>query len=167
MDTIQYTLQVTQAEGFGKETLFTILDGLEKDTRPLSDAARAALAADKGADALLPWNTGYCLAGETDKLQDPYFPFEKAPGVWAASFAALGINYQQSTMNLDLCDRQGKYSNGFCHWPIAPYTKSDGTWVPAQVGWIHHLCVQNCKGTNGNVHERRQRDIYRRLDLSR
>jgi len=130
-----YDYKVTQAEGFGKETLFTILDGLEKDTRPLSDAARAALAADKGADALLPWNTGYCLAGETDKLQDPYFPFEKAPGVWAASFAALGINYQQSTMNLDLCDRQGKYSNGFCHWPIAPYTKSDGTWVPAQTNF--------------------------------
>ena len=35
-----------------------------------------------------------------------------APGVWASSFAALGINYQDSTMNLDLCDRKGKSPSG-------------------------------------------------------
>lgn len=32
--------------------------------------------------------------------------------VWARCFAALGISYKGATMNLDLCDREGKYSNG-------------------------------------------------------
>jgi len=55
--------------------------------------------------------------GDTTKATDPYFPFEDAVDVWGRTFAALGINYQGSVMTLDLCDRQGKYSNGFCHWP--------------------------------------------------
>lgn len=52
---------------------------------------------------------------------DPYFPFEGAVDAWARCFAALGIQYRGATMRLDLCDRPGKYSNGFCHWPqVAP-----------------------------------------------
>eukprot|EP00238_Polyblepharides_amylifera_P000408 CAMPEP_0196573684 /NCGR_PEP_ID=MMETSP1081-20130531/3543_1 /TAXON_ID=36882 /ORGANISM="Pyramimonas amylifera, Strain CCMP720" /LENGTH=627 /DNA_ID=CAMNT_0041891487 /DNA_START=175 /DNA_END=2058 /DNA_ORIENTATION=+ len=130
-----YDYKVTQAEGFNKRRLFSMLDGLEEETRPLMQAARALLAKEKGQDALQPWNTGYALAGDVDKLQDPYFPFETAPSVWGRSFAAMGINYKASTMNLDLCDRQHKYSNGFCHWPVAPYKKTDGTWVPAQTNF--------------------------------
>ena len=38
--------------------------------------------------------------------------------MWGRSFAALGIDYKESTMNLDLCDRAKKYSIGFCLWPI-------------------------------------------------
>jgi hypothetical protein len=56
-------------------------------------------------------------AGDTTKATDPYFPFEDAVDVWGRTFAGLGIQYQGSVMTLDLCDRQGKYSNGFCHWP--------------------------------------------------
>ena len=26
------------------------------------------------------------------------------------------VSLQNATMRLDLCDREGKYSNGFCHW---------------------------------------------------
>ena len=48
---------------------------------------------------------------------DPYFPFEEAVDVWARTFAGLGIRYKGACMRLDLCDRPGKYSNGFCHWP--------------------------------------------------
>ena len=33
-------------------------------------------------------------------------------------------------MNLDLLDRKGKYSNGFCHWPQPAWIKPDGTWQP-------------------------------------
>ena len=32
--------------------------------------------------------------------------------MWARCFAALGISYKGATMTLDLCDREGKYSNG-------------------------------------------------------
>ena len=34
-------------------------------------------------------------------------------------------------MTLDLLDRKGKYSNGFCHWPQPAWEKPDGTWQPA------------------------------------
>ena len=37
--------------------------------------------------------------------------------MWGRSFAAMGIQYKGATMTLDLLDRKGKYSNGFCHWP--------------------------------------------------
>ena len=33
-------------------------------------------------------------------------------------------------MNLDLLDRKGKYSNGFCHWPQPAWVKPDGSWQP-------------------------------------
>lgn len=54
---------------------------------------------------------------------DPFFPFEEAVDVWARTFAALGIQYKGATMRLDLCDRPGKYSNGFCHWPQPAWRK--------------------------------------------
>ncbi len=34
-------------------------------------------------------------------------------------------------MRLDLCDRAGKYSNGFCHWPQPAWRRPDGQWVPS------------------------------------
>lgn len=70
---------------------------------------------------------------------DPYFPFEEAVDVWARTFAGLGIQYRGATMQLDLCDRPGKYSNGFCHWPQPAWRKvsfrfahcKDNLFVPA------------------------------------
>ena len=38
----------------------------------------------------------------------------------------MGIGYRGATMNLDLLDRKGKYSNGFCHWPQPSWVKPDG-----------------------------------------
>ena len=40
---------MTQAEGFGKRRLFEIMDDLEVKTRPILEAALAALSKDKGA----------------------------------------------------------------------------------------------------------------------
>jgi len=37
--------------------------------------------------------------------------------LWGRSFASLGINYRGGKLQLDLLDRQGKYNNGFCHYP--------------------------------------------------
>jgi hypothetical protein len=53
-----YDYKVTQAEGFGKDTLFGILDTLKLGSDALLAKARAALATEKGASALEPWNTG-------------------------------------------------------------------------------------------------------------
>ena len=38
---------------------------------------------------------------------------------------------------LDLCDRDGKYSNGFCHWPQVAWRKPDGAFVPSRVRVPH------------------------------
>lgn len=126
-----YDYKVTQAEGFGKDRLFEILDTLEEGTREQLAKARAELAEKKGEVALKPWNTGYMVAGDITKKLDPFFPFEKSVSCWARSYAALGIQYRDATMTLDLLDRKGKYSNGFCHWPQPPWRRSDGSWQPS------------------------------------
>ena len=51
---------------------------------------------------------------------------QDAVDVWARTFAGLGIGYRGATMSLDLCDREGKYSNGFCHWPQPAWVKVGG-----------------------------------------
>ena len=112
-----YDMKVTQAEGFSKEVLFSILDRLEAETRPVMQQAWETLRAAKGPAALEPQNTNYLLSGDLARRKDPFFPFEDAVDIWARSFAALNISYRGATMRLDLCDRPGKYSNGFCHWP--------------------------------------------------
>ena len=71
-----YDMKVSQAEGFNKVTLFSILDELEAKTRPIMEKSRAKLAEEKSAEALLPENTGFFLSGELAKAKDPYFPFE-------------------------------------------------------------------------------------------
>ena len=38
-------------------------------------------------------------------------------------------------MNLDLLERQNKYSNGFCHWPKVAWTKPDGSWQPSEANF--------------------------------
>ena len=120
-----YDYKVSMAEGFSKATLFgDFLGPLEERSRPIMEDARARLAAEKGEAALKPWNTSQALAGDVTKKQDPYFPFEEAISAWARSFATLGIKYRGATMQLDLLDREGKYSNGFCHWPQC------ATWTP-------------------------------------
>mmetsp|Transcript_12072 Transcript_12072/g.36231 ORF Transcript_12072/g.36231 Transcript_12072/m.36231 type:complete len:656 (-) Transcript_12072:500-2467(-) len=130
-----YAYKLMGAEGMTKETLFGIMDGLEKDSRPIMEAARASIAKEKGDAALEPWSLSYSIAGDTEKALDPYFAFENAVDVWARTFAGLGIKYNDAVMRLDLCDREGKYSNGFCHWPQPAWRKPDGTWVPSQANF--------------------------------
>ena len=117
---------MTAAEGFGKAKLFGILDELEADTRPLMVSARAELERTKGGAALEPFNTGFYMAGDVTAKLDPYFPFEKAVEMWGRSFNKLGIQYRGGQLNLDLLDRKGKYSNGFCHWPKCAWVGADG-----------------------------------------
>eukprot|EP00658_Telonema_sp_P-2_P036807 TRINITY_DN26551_c0_g1_i2.p1 TRINITY_DN26551_c0_g1~~TRINITY_DN26551_c0_g1_i2.p1 ORF type:complete len:559 (+),score=168.05 TRINITY_DN26551_c0_g1_i2:223-1899(+) len=130
-----YDYKVTAAEGFGKVKLFEILDGLEEATRDLMGKARALLSEDKGPDALMPWNMQFLMAGDTTAQLDPYFPFEKAVERWGRSFHALGIGYQAGSINLDLLDRPGKYSNGFCHWPHCSWVKPGGDRQPSSANF--------------------------------
>ena len=127
-----YDYKVTNAEGFGKVALFEILDTLEAGTRPIMEAARKHFANEKGGEsALEPWNISFKMAGDVTRRMDPYFPFEKSVEQWGRSFAAMNIGYKGATMDLDLLDRKGKYSNGFCHWPQPAWVKPDGSWQPS------------------------------------
>lgn len=126
-----YDYKVTNAEGFGKLALFEILDTLEEGTRPILESARELFAEEKGASALEPWNQSFLMAGDVTRRMDPYFPFEKSVEQWGRSFAAMNISYRGAKMDLDLLDRKGKYSNGFCHWPQPAWVKPDGSWQPS------------------------------------
>lgn len=53
---------------------------------------------------------------------------------------------QGSVMRLDLCDREGKYSNGFCHWPQCAWRRADGTWQPASANFTS-LATPNAIGS--------------------
>lgn len=123
--------KVSNAEGFGKIALFEILDTLESGTRPIMESARKNFASEKGESALTPWNQGFFMSGDITRRMDPYFPFEKSVEQWGRSFAAMNISYKQAKMDLDLLDRKGKYSNGFCHWPQPSWVKPDGSWQPS------------------------------------
>jgi hypothetical protein len=108
-----YDYKVTQAEGFGKDELFEILDTLEKGTRAVMESARERFAAEKGGpSALDPWNVSFLMSGDVTRKMDPYFPFEKAIEQWGRSFSAMNISYRGAKMDLDLLDRKRKYSNG-------------------------------------------------------
>lgn len=62
-----YDYKVTNAEGFNKQKLFEILDGLEEGTRPLMEEGREELVKRFGDTALEPWNTSFMMAGSVVK----------------------------------------------------------------------------------------------------
>ena len=132
-DYYDYTIQ--NAEGFSKKRLFEILDDLEKKTRPLMHQAREELVKRHGDTALEPHNMGYMMSGSVIQKMDPYFPFAKAVEMYARSYAAMKIDYKGAVMCLDLLDRKGKYSNGFCHWPVPAWVKPDGSWQPSRTNF--------------------------------
>ena len=110
-----YDWKVSINEGFGKDRLFEILDDLEARTREASRSSVSTLAETEGEEALKPWNFSYYTSGDLTAEIDPYFPFGASFERWGRSFAALGIDYNGATLQLDLVDRPGKYSNGFMH----------------------------------------------------
>lgn len=131
-----YDYTVTRTEGFSKADLFEILDDLEAKTAPLNEACLQKIRAEKGDAAMEPWNFSRAIAGDLAKELDPYFAFDGALGAWMETFVRLGIDYRGATLKLDLCDRAGKYSNGFCHWPVNAYIDpSTGEHIPSTAGF--------------------------------
>jgi len=52
-----------------------------------------------------PWNLWYGISGDFTREEDQYFPLETTLDTWGRSFAGLGINYQGTTLHLDLLER--------------------------------------------------------------
>ncbi|KAJ4458927.1 putative oligoendopeptidase f [Paratrimastix pyriformis] len=142
-----YEMKVRTAEGFSKATLFGILDKLVDDTNEIYERTLAWIAEKYGPDALKGWNCQFHLSSGLTREMDPFFPFEEAPLRWGECMSRLGVHYRESTLSLDLCDRQGKYSNGFCHWPIPPFMDpATGRWIASRSNFTS-LAVPNSAGS--------------------
>lgn len=81
---------------------------------------------DPDQNLLKPWNFSYMMRGDITKEEDQYFPFSEVVIRWKRSMVNLGVDFANGSMTLDLLDRKGKYSNGFCHWPQLVRYSDDG-----------------------------------------
>ena len=107
-------------EGMEKKELFAIFQNIYNKTKYAFKNVRTLekeMAKNANPGLRKPWNFGYLLTGDFTKEEDPYFRFENVLSYWGKSFAALGIDYCGGAVTLDLLDRKGKYSNGFCQYP--------------------------------------------------
>lgn len=111
-----YDLKLRTEDGMTKQDLFGLFDTIYEKTKYSFADVRALEKTKPGLRK--PWNFSYMLAGNFTKEDDPFFQFEDALLRWGVSFAALGIDFKGGALTLDLLDRKGKWSNGFCHWPI-------------------------------------------------
>lgn len=110
-----YDFKLRTEDGMTKKELFSLFDLLYEKTKYVFADIRKL---EKSVPGLRkPWNFGYLMSGDFTKEEDPYFQFDEALMRWGRSFAALGIDYKKGTLGLDLLDRNGKWNNGFCHYP--------------------------------------------------
>ncbi len=129
-----FDYKVNKTERMTPEQLFTILDRFEQQTREANLRSLQQLAAQKGEQALQPWNVRFASAGDVTRQLDPYFPFAQSLERWINSFKRLHIGFRGAQMDLDLLVRQGKYENGFMHGPVPPFIQQ-GKWLPARINF--------------------------------
>ena len=110
-----YAYKLRISEGMSKDDVFSIFDEIYERTRYVLAGIRELESTKPGLRK--PWNFGFMMTGSFTLEEDPYYDFDKALMRWGRSFAALGITYKGGRLQLDLLDRQGKYNNGFCHYP--------------------------------------------------
>jgi oligoendopeptidase F len=110
-----YAYKLDLEEKMTKKELFSLWDSIYEKTKYGFADIRALENEKPGLRK--PWNFGYMMSGSFVKEADPYFPFEQAVPIWIDTFSRLGIDFRKGKIVLDLLDREGKYNNGFCHWP--------------------------------------------------
>lgn len=110
-----YAYRAHISEGMTKQQIFSVFEELYEGTKKTFESIRDL---EKNQPGLRkPWNFSYMMSGQFTLEEDPYYPFDQALIRWGKSFDALGINFQGGSLQLDLLDREGKYNNGFCHYP--------------------------------------------------
>lgn len=129
-----FDYKVRKNEKMSPEDLLGIMDDFEARTRDAMARSLNNLVAEKGADAVLPYNLAYYTSGDIRRQMDPYLPFNKGLERWITSFRRLGIAFRGARMQLDLLERKGKYQNGFCHGPV-PSFFDEGKWVAAHINF--------------------------------
>ena len=140
-----YDWKAKREEGLSKREIFDLLDELEVATRDSAKRAIEGLIEKHGAEFVTASNVQYLKSGDITREFDPYFPFEKAIERWGRSFAALGIEYRNAKLVLDLVDREGKYENGFMHGPVVAWRDERGEFHPG----THPLHGQRHPGDGG------------------
>lgn len=111
-----YAYHVHVSEGMAKEQIFKLFSEIYERTKyGLEDIRK--LEAERMPGLRKPWNFDYMMAGSFTLEENPYYDFADALLRWGRSFAALGIDFQGGTLQLDLLQRGGKFNNGFCHYP--------------------------------------------------
>ena len=66
-----FDYKVNKTERMTPEQLFAILDRFERETREANARSLQQLAADKGSQALEPWNVRFASAGDVTRQLDP------------------------------------------------------------------------------------------------
>ena len=127
-----YEYRTQTGEGISVDELFAIFKPLEIAMKKKFAEIRELEKEKPGLRD--PRNFGYMMTGNFAKLDEPYFPLEGALEQWLDSYSAWHIDFRGATMTLDLLERDGKFSNGFCHLPSPAYYK-DGKRVPAAIGF--------------------------------
>ena len=130
-DFFDYRLRTNS--GMSPEQLFAIFDEFERNTRDTHFASMERLVSDYGDEALQPHNLLFRVRGGAALKADAYFPFSKALERWAESFRRLGVSYRGARIEIDLLDRPGKFTTGFCASLVASYHDDTNGWVPADV----------------------------------
>ena len=130
-----FDYKVNKNEKMTPEHLFEILRDFEEQTREANRRSLEALAAEKGAEALKPYNLPFFTSGDVRRQMEPYLSFGLALRRWVESFRRMGITYRGAVMQLDLLDRRGKWENGFCHGPVPAYFDENGEWVSGHINF--------------------------------
>lgn len=102
-------------ENMSKKELFSIFEKIYDKTKYAFKNVRKLEKEKPGLRK--PWNFAFMMAGSFIKEEDPYFQFQNVLDYWGRSMSALGIDLNGGTVQFDLLDRQGKFNNGFCHYP--------------------------------------------------
>ncbi len=110
-----YAYHVQIAEGMKKRQIFDLFNEIYERTK--YGLLNIRKLEEEMPGLRKPWNFIYMMSGAFTLEEDPYFDFDEALMRWGRSFAALGIDFKGGTLQLDLLDREGKYNNGFCHYP--------------------------------------------------
>lgn len=110
-----YAYKLMTEEGMTKSELFKIFDEIYDKTKYGFKEIRKIEKTKKGIRK--PWNFSYMFAGSFIKEEDQYHPIDQMLYRWGRSFQSLDYDFGNGQIQLDLLERNGKYNNGFCHWP--------------------------------------------------
>lgn len=134
-----YDYKVRFEDKMSKEELFGIFEEIYQGTKHGFDTIRL-LEQDKP-NLRKPWNYHFMMSGDVVEKEDQYFNIKNILEYWLRSMDAIGIDYLDSTIRMDLLARNGKYDNGFCHQPVIGKYNHHGKFIPGETNFTCNAVV--------------------------